>query len=245
MDNIEISVVAPCYNEEGNIELLCKRVKEALSPLGVGFELICVDDASTDSTKSKIDIAEKKNDFVIGAYHKTNQGIVEGWRTGLNTSHGKYVATIDADLQYRPEDIVEMYYKAEQSKADLVQGWRQVQVERSLLRRFFTWSLSALLNLIFWMNLKDNKSGYILYRRDAFIDILGYKSNFRYFQHFITIAAIAKGYKIVQIPVTFDKRHSGESFIASPLKFSYEAAIDIPKAIYEYRLTNQKKKLEG
>jgi len=240
MADIEISVIAPCYNEEGNIEVLCRRVKEALSPLNVPFELICVDDASTDATKNKIEKARKSFDFVKGVYHEINQGIVGGWKSGFKTSRGRFVVTIDSDLQYRPEDIVTMYNKAIEDDFDLVQGWREVQVQRSFARKFFTAGLSFLLNLIFRMKLKDNKSGFILYKREAFADILNYKSRFTYFQHFITIAAISKGYKIAQIPVTFDKRHSGQSFIASPIKFSYEAALDIPKAIYEYRIKRDK-----
>jgi len=244
MDEIEISVIAPCFNEEDNIEPLSRRLGDALSPLGVAFELICVDDASTDSTKQRIQQAQDKYDYVVGAFHDVNQGIVGGWRTGYEKSRGKYVVTIDADLQYRPEDIVTMYERINRGDADMVQGWRKVQVKRGLVRWIFTAGFSFLLNLVFWMRLKDNKSGFILYRRDVLGDLLDYRSSFAYFQHFITIAANSKGYRIQQVPVTFDQRHSGESFIQNPFKFSFQAALDIPKAIWEYRITRPHRKVE-
>lgn len=244
MEKPEISIIAPCYNEEGNIELLCERVRQALEPLEQPFELICIDDASTDSTKEKILQAQKDYDFVVGAFHDKNRGIVEGWRTGYKTSRGRFVVTIDADLQYRPEDIVSLYRRIKKDDADLVQGWRETQIQRSLLRKILSTGLSGLLNLIFGMRLKDNKSGFILYRHDVLGDILNYESKFHFFQHFVTIAAHAKGYKVVQLPVTFEQRHSGESFIVSPFQFSIKAALDIPKAIWEYRIRKPLKRLE-
>jgi glycosyltransferase involved in cell wall biosynthesis len=241
-DSIEISVVAPCFNEQDNIELLCDRVGKALSPLGVGFELICVDDASTDRTHEVIENAAKKFDFLVPAHHEVNQGIVGGWRTGLAESKGRYVATIDADLQYRPEDIVEMYRRIQKGDADLVQGWRESQPERGLLRKAMTGGLSVALNLIFGMKLKDNKSGFVLYTREAMEAVLTYRSNFTYFQHFITIAAHSKGYRIVQIPITFDPRNAGESFITHPFRFSVRVLLDMPKAIWEYRLSGKNRR---
>lgn len=245
MEQPEISVIAPCYNEEGNIDLLCKRIHQALLPLGKPFELVLVDDASVDLTKEKILEAEKGYDFVVGAFHQVNRGIVQGWRTGYETSKGRYLVTIDADLQYRPEDIASLYERITKGDSDMVQGWRRVQKQRSALRKTLTSGLSGLLNLVFKMNLKDNKSGFILYKRDVLGDVLNDDSMFYYFQHFVTIAAHAKGYRIVQLPVTFDQRYSGESFITKPFRFSLKAALDIPKAIWEYRIRKPGKRLEG
>jgi phenylacetate-CoA ligase len=84
-----------------------------------------------------------------------------------------------------------------------------------------------------------------LYKREVLADVLEDRAHYKYFQHFITIAATARRYKIVQVPVTFDERFSGESFIESPLMFSIEAAMDIPRALWEYRINRRKKAVKG
>jgi phenylacetate-CoA ligase len=76
----------------------------------------------------------------------------------------------------------------------------------------------------------------VLYRRAVFADVLDHRGRYRMFQHFITIAAHAKGYSIRQVPVTFDRRHAGESFITRPLLFSLRVLREIPIAFAEYRL---------
>ena len=246
MSDPEISVIAPCFNEEGNIAYLVRRVAESLEPLGVGYELICIDDCSTDDTLAKIRQAEAEHEFVRGAHHEKNGGIVKGWRTGYELSRGRMVVTIDADLQYRPEDMISMYEAIQADpEADLVQGWRQKQVERSAVRRFMTAGLSWLLNVTFGMKLRDNKSGYIMYKREVLGDLLTYAHHFRYFQHFVSIAANALKYRIIQVPVVFDRRHSGESFITNPWAFSFESALDIPRALWLFRIHKPKPALKG
>lgn len=236
MNDIEISVITPCYNEEGNILPLCRRINEALAPLGLGFEMICVDDGSKDHTADMIREAQKEYPFLTGVYKDTNQGIVAGWYAGYEKSRGRYVVTIDADLQYRPENIVDLYRRMQQGGADMVQGRRQSQVDQGLVRWVLSLGLSSLLNLTFGMRLKDNKSGFILYRREVLGDLLRYHSTFNLFQHFITIAAHSRGFTIVQEPVPFDRRKWGKSFIQNPLRFSWRVMGEFGRAIYEFRL---------
>ena len=245
MEDIQLSIIAPCFNEEGNIELLCERVGQALAPGDLGFELILVDDASTDQTAAAIRAAQERFDFVAGAFHEKNQGIVGGWKTGQAHSRGRFLVTIDADLQYRPEDITLLYDQALQTGADMVQGWRQTQVKRGLMRRALTSGLSVALNLAFGMWLKDNKSGFVLYKRDVMGDVLGQAKKFDHFQHFITIAAHARGYTIKQVPVTFDERNWGESFIQNPIRFSVKVLPEFWIAFVEFRLKRSQKRLEG
>lgn len=243
-DEIEISVIAPCFNEEGNIEELCARMHAALSLLGKPFELICVDDASTDSTRETILAAEKKYDFLKGAFHEVNQGIPGGWATGSKVAKGRLIVTTDADLQYRPEDILPMYERFQKGDVEIVQGWRKSQVKRSAIRRFFTAGFSWILNFAFGMKLSDNKSGFLLMKKDLFIRLMEDKDRFFFFHHFIAVAACARGHKIAELPVTFDERFAGESYIRRPIVFSIKSGLDIPKAIWEYRIKNKPKKLE-
>jgi len=229
------SVIVPCFNEEDNIALLVDRTNQAFSKHDINGEIVLVDDGSTDRTRQKIQEAIEANNNVKGVFHEINRGIVEGWRSGLEASEGAYVVTIDADLQYQPEDVPRLYKEVENSDWDLVQGWRRFSKENHVIRHILSVGLSIMLNLLFGMWLKDIKSGFILYKREVFRDIMNYKRDYLVFQHFITIAAHAKGYRITQIPVTFERRHAGESFITRPLSFSIKVLRDIPKALAEYR----------
>ena len=236
---LELSIIVPCYNEEENIALLVERIERALTPFESGgsrYEIILVNDGSTDRTGERIEEAARESRHVVARHHERNAGIVGGWRTGLAAAKGRFVLTTDADLQYRPEDIPALYQTAVEEGCDLVQGWRREHREGNRLRLVLSLGLSLLLNALFGMRLKDIKSGFILYRRETFEAILAYEGNYHHFQHFITIAAHAHGFTIRQIPIVFDKRNAGASFIQSPLRFSLRALHDIPIALWEFRL---------
>jgi len=238
---IELSVIAPCLNEAGNITPLVERINKALNKAKITGEIILINDGSSDDTLKVMKKVGAKFNFkyrnVIIIDHKINKGIVESWKSGLNKARGKYVVTIDSDLQYLPEDIPKLYKEIKDSEFDLVQGYRTKDEERNFIRDFLSISLSFILNKIFSMNLRDIKSGFIIYKRGIFEDILNYKKNYSLFQHFITVAAHWKGYKIKQIPVIFAKRTYGKSFIkAVPVSFIIKLLRDIPKAVFEYRL---------
>ncbi|MCZ7584267.1 MAG: glycosyltransferase family 2 protein [Deltaproteobacteria bacterium] len=230
----DLCVVAPCFNEGANVRRLVRRVGEALKDHPGGFELALVDDASRDDTWAQIEEAARAFPFVVPLRHRVNRGIVEGWRTGLSATKAPRIVTIDADMQYRPEDIPRLVRAMNASGADFVQGWRQTQVKRGFLRVFLTGGLSLFLNLAFGMRLKDNKSGFVLYRRDAMERILDFRAPFRHYQHFIAIAAHRLGLRIVQIPITFDAREHGQSFITNPVRFAIGALVDLPRALLHF-----------
>ena len=236
---IEVSVIAPCLNEEENIEPLVKRINKALNKARINGEIILINDGSKDDTLSILKKVKSKTKNLIIINHNKNKGIVEAWKSGLRKATGRYVITTDSDLQYLPEDIPRLYKKIKGSKFDLVQGRREKDEEKNFIRDSLSVSLSFILNRIFSMKLKDIKSGFIIYKRKVFKDILDYKKNYNLFQHFVTVAAHWKGYKIKQIPVKFAKRKHGKSFInAVPVKFIVKILLDIPKAISEYRLNH-------
>jgi len=233
---IQLTIIAPCFNEEGNIAELARRVDSCRDRLPQPLELVLVDDGSKDNTWSEIQKARERHSFVVPVRHFGNAGLVAGWKSGLAAARGRFVVTIDADLQYRPEDIALLLAKMNETDADLVQGAREVEVGRSPLRRVLTAGFSRLLNFLFGMNLKDNKSGFILYRREAMAGVLATRFRYRFFQHFVTVAAHAKGYRIAQTYIIFDPRHSGISYIQRPLRFALRSLRDLPRAFWEFRV---------
>ena len=121
-----------------------------------------------------------------------------------------------------------------------MQGWRSEYKNKKLIRKFISRSLSYLLNLLFFTKINDIKSGFVVYKREVFFDILTYRDKFRVFQHFFILCALKQGYRIKQIPVVFFPRMRGESFIKNPFFFSCKVLLDIPKAVLFFGILARK-----
>jgi phenylacetate-coenzyme A ligase PaaK-like adenylate-forming protein len=178
---------------------------------------------------------------VLSVHHDTNRGIVAGWKSGLAASHGDLVCLIDADLQNLPEDVCRLYRELRVSGADVVQGFRssigRLRDSRFLLSK----TLNTILNLCFGMRLRDNKSGFIICRRDVLSDILRHRWHYYYFQSLIMISAKSKGYTIREIETLFESRLVGKSFIPRfPAAVVYKVLVDIVTAIYEFRFRDRR-----
>ena len=234
---VELSVIVPCYNEEGNLPELVDRAVRVFERRRIAGEIVLVDDGSRDGTGAQIAALAARHPCVVGVQHPTNLGIPAGWRSGFEHSHGRYVCTIDADLQYQPEAIALLYREMCFSGADLVQGWRSSLERQHDHRYLFSRGLDYLLRLAFAMPEYDVKSGFVLYRREVFEDILREAGRFHYFQHMITVVAKAKGYSIRQVETLFAERHAGQSFINDfPLKMMARTFVDIGRALVAYRV---------
>jgi phenylacetate-CoA ligase len=232
---VELSVVVPCFNEEGNLDVLVTRTRRVFATHAIAGELVLVDDGSRDGTGPAIDaLAVRHPGEIVAVHHRTNRGITSGWRSGLDHAHGRWVCTIDADLQYRPEDIAVLFAIARGGTVDLVQG-RRLPVKRDT-RYVMSRGLDLLLKAAFAMPENDVKSGFVVYRREAFADILGEAGRFHHFQHMITVVAKAKGYTLRQVDVPFEERHAGTSFIGRlPLRMLATTFVDIGRGLVAYR----------
>ena len=238
--NYKLSVVAPCYNEEGNLRELVNRLQTAFETRGIAGEIVLVDDGSRDGTGTLIDQMAGEHPNIVAVHHETNRGIVAGWLSGLEVSHGDLVCLIDADLQNLPEDVCRLFREIRISGSDLVQGYRSSIGRLRDSRYLLSKTLNTILNTCFGMHLKDNKSGFIICRREVLGDILRHRFHYYYFQSLIMVAAKSKGYTIREIETLFQSRLVGSSFIPGlPLGVICKVLIDIAKAIYEYRICDQ------
>jgi len=236
----ELSVIAPCYNEEGNLRELVNRLRNAFWTKNIAGEIVLVDDGSTDGTGALVDQLAQEHSTVIAVHHGKNLGMVAGWRSGLQAAHGDLVCLIDADLQNLPEDVCRLYRELRLSGADVVQGYRSSVGRIRDSRYRLSKTLNFILNTCFGMRLRDNKSGFIICRRDVLADVLRHRFRYHYFQSLIMVAAKSKGYTIREIETLFESRLVGKSFISRfPALLIYRVLADIAKAIFEYGLSDQ------
>ena len=230
METLEISVVVPCFNEAGNLGELVLRLNKIFTAKQLGGEIVLVDDGSEDSTATVIRALSHESDTVVGIFHTANRGIAEAWKSGVEVARGRYVCLIDADLQYLPEDVPRLHREIRGSEHDVVQGHRssigRLKDSRYLLSR----GLNILLNSLFSMSLKDNKSGFVIARRDTLRTILHFTYDYYYPNTFIAVAAAARGYGIREVEVLFESRYVGKSYIAGfPAVVVGKALVDLCK----------------
>jgi phenylacetate-CoA ligase len=236
--SVELSVIAPCFNEQDNIPELTARMLRVFETKHIPGELILVDDGSRDRTADVIrELQAQHPGRVRGVFHPTNRGIEQGWRSGLEASVGKFVCLIDSDLQNQPEDVYRLYREIRFSNVDMVQGVRSHIGRLKDARYTLSLGLNRLLNACFRMRARDNKSGFVLTRRDVLAEVLRHRHRYAYFQTFITIAAVARGYSVREVETLFESRIHGESFMKNrmPWKVIFASLVDVAKGLHEYR----------
>jgi glycosyltransferase involved in cell wall biosynthesis len=234
---LQLSIIVPCLNEAANLPTLVARVEAALAAGGIAGELIVVDDGSRDATWAVMQRLARAHAFVAPWRHAHNRGIVAAWRTGVATARAEVVCVLDADLQYRPEDIPRLRALHAASGADIAQGQRSPVGRAHDSRYWFSRGLNAVLNAAFGMRLRDNKSGFLVCRRAVLEDLLAHRGRYHAWQNLIMVAAHARGYTIAALDVPFLPRRAGRSFLGDvPVRHAVRSLVDVARALPEYRV---------
>jgi phenylacetate-CoA ligase len=234
---VELSVVVPCYDEAGNLPELVARLRAVFERRRINGEIVLVNDGSRDATGAVIDALAGQHPDVLALHHPRNQGIAAAWQSGLERARGEYACFIDADLQYLPEDVWRLWREIQSSHADLVQGYRSSIGRLRDSRYLLSKGLNLLLNTLFGMRLRDNKSGFVLGLRATLLEVLRRRYRYRYFQTFITVSAAARGFTVREVETLFESRLVGRSFMPRfPVGVVAGALVDLAKAVVEFRL---------
>lgn len=212
-----VSIVIPTWNEEKNVAPLVKRIQVALKKTAIKFEIIFIDDRSTDKTRTII--KKFTHSLPIKLYMKQGargkaQSLLEGF------AHAKYeiICMIDADLQYPPEAIPHML-KALQSDSDIVVADRKT-VHVSFLRKFLSRGYMYVFGKLLHNLNVDVQSGLKVFRRDILTQITLAPGSWSFDTEFL-IKARQAGFRITSVPITFHPRHAGKAKI-NLLKASFE-----------------------
>lgn len=200
----EISVVVPGLNEGASLPELARRVHEALNALGA-YELILVDDGSTDDTWSRIVGLHQQFPSVRGVSLRKNFGKAMALKAGFQVARAPILVMMDADLQDDPADLPRFIAKIREG-LDVVVGWkvkRQDPFNRRVLSKIFNRTVSWLTRV----DLHDMNCGFKAYRRDVIETVPIYGDMFR----FIPALAFAQGFRVGEIPIKHHSRQFGKS----------------------------------
>lgn len=205
-ERIEISVFLPVYNEQDNIVQLDLRLTNALEKLGRGYEVIYIDDGSTDESLAKLRQIAARDARIRVVSLRRNYGQTAAMSAGIDHARGQILIPMDADLQNDPTDIGRLLQKLDEGY-DVVSGWRKDRKDRWLTRRLPSQLANKLVAKISGVELHDFGCSLKAYRRDALTGVKLYGEMHR----FIPIYAGWAGARVTEIPVTHHARAAGVS----------------------------------
>ena len=242
----QVSVVTPCFNEARNLPELVERLHRVFERKGLAGEIVLVNDGSRDDTGAVIDGLAGRYPEVVAIHHPGNRGIAAAWGSGVAAASGEYVCFLDADLQYLPEDVWRLYREIRLSHADLVQGYRSSVGRLKDSRYVLSKGLNFVLNALFGMSLRDNKSGFVIALRPTMAEILRHRYRYHYFQTFIAVSARTRGCTIREVETLFESRLLGRSFMPRvPVRVTLLVVWDVIKGLGEFRLFRREESLLG
>jgi len=224
-----LSIIVPVYNEKSNLQELNSSLLTVLNDLGHSFEIVYVNDGSTDGSTQLLDELATAAPQCKVVHFRRNFGQTAAMMAGLDYSHGDVIVTIDADLQNDPNDIPRLLARLNEG-FDLVSGWRKERKDAKLTRNFPSWVANRLISKISGVRLNDYGCTLKAYRRSIVDDIRLYGEMHR----FLPIYASWAGARTSELAVNHNARKSGESKYGLERVFKVPLDLIVVKFLSEY-----------
>ncbi len=204
--NVALSIVVPIYNEEESLPFLVNQLLEVLQPMEETFELVLVNDGSSDNSaevirKLSFDIPE-----LVGVLLRKNYGQTAAMAAGFDISSGEIVVTLDGDLQNDPADIPLLVNKIRDG-FDLVSGWRFRRQDAAISRKLPSKIANRLIGKVTGVRLNDYGCSLKAYRKEVLTDMRLYGELHR----FLPVLANIEGARITEVKVNHRARQFGSS----------------------------------
>lgn len=227
---VELSVVIPIYNEEGNLPILYEKLKTVLEKLGKSYEIIFVNDGSTDKSWEIIKQLAEKDPNVIGVNFRRNYGQTAAMSAGFDVAKGDVIITMDGDLQNDPEDIPRLLEKMSEGY-DIVSGWRKDRKDAFLSRTLPSKIANWLISKVTVVHLHDYGCSLKAYKADI-------AKNLDYFgemHRFLPALAKPMGARTTELSVKHHPRIYGKSKYGISRTFKVILDLFLVKFLLDYR----------
>ena len=202
----DLSVVIPVFNEEDNLDPLWQELRPVLDRLGLAFEVVFVDDGSRDRSAEIIRGFRERDARVRLVRLKANAGETAANEAGFKVARGRWVVTMDADLQNDPADIPTLLSHLD--RWDAVTGWRVNRAAGdSIVRRVSSRIANGIRNRLSDESVQDSGCTFRAFRRECLRELTLYRG----FHRFIPTLLRMRGYRVLEIPVNHRRRRFGES----------------------------------
>jgi glycosyltransferase involved in cell wall biosynthesis len=204
--SLDLSVVVPVLNEEESLSPLLRGLTQAIAPLGCSYEILCIDDGSTDGSEIELGRLAHSYPSLRVIILRRNYGQSAALAAGFDHARGRIIITIDGDLQNDPQDIPRLLEVLDQG-FDLVSGWRQHRQDRALTRRLPSQIANRLIGWVTGVHLHDYGCGLKAYRAEVLRDMNLYGELHR----FLPALAFIEGARITEVVVQHHRRRFGRS----------------------------------
>jgi len=220
MKSLDLSVVVPLYNEEESVELLHRRISEALQDTALAYEILFVDDGSRDRTLERAAGIADRDPRLRVVEFRANYGQTPAMAAGIDLAAGRVIATMDGDLQNDPRDIPVMLAEMDDD-THMVVGWRKDRQDKLLTRKVPSWIANRLIGKVTGVPIRDNGCSLKLYRASVIKRVPLYSEMHR----FIPAMASITGAHVKEVAV----RHHARQFGASKygLSRTYKVLLDL------------------
>jgi len=202
----DITVTVPLLDEKDNVAELYRRIRVALEGLGRSWEVILVDDGSTDGTAELLDGLAAEDARVTVVHFRRNYGQTAAFMAGLDRARGNTIVSMDGDLQNDPDDIARLLAKLDEG-FDVVSGWRKDRKDNPVKRNLPSRVANAIISRVSGVRLHDYGCSLKAYRRETLQDVKLYGEMHR----FIPIYAAWNGARVTELEVTHHPRVHGKS----------------------------------
>ncbi|MBM3293354.1 MAG: glycosyltransferase family 2 protein [Candidatus Aminicenantes bacterium] len=201
-----LSLVVPFYNEAENVEEMHRRLRAVLDRLGKTFEIIYVDDGSTDRTYDLLKAIYDRDPAVRVVKLRRNFGQTAGLQAGFDHARGEVIISMDGDLQHDPEEIPQFLAKIDEGY-DIVSGWRKERKDNLIVRKIPSWAANRMMRKLSGVAIHDFGTTFKAYRRQAISGLRLYGELHR----FIPALISRTGVRITEIPISNIVRQKGKS----------------------------------
>jgi glycosyltransferase involved in cell wall biosynthesis len=206
VEQVEISVVVPFFNEEENVPLLAAELRAVLEEMGRSYELVLVDDGSTDGTWERIRALHAESPRVVGVRLLGNQGQTAALAAGFDRARGRIVISMDGDLQHDPREIPKFVAGIDEGY-DLASGWRAQRRDDYWRRQVPSKLANRAMAVLSGIPLRDFGTTFKAYRREILENVRLYGQ----FHRFIPVLAQRMKPRIIEIPIEDRPRLHGRS----------------------------------
>lgn len=203
----DISVVVPVYNEVENVGLLAEKIMTAMSVLGKNYEIVFVDDGSSDGTDVALKELAIKHPFIKVVKFRRNFGQTPAMAAGFDYASGEIIVTMDGDLQNDPADVGRIIEELENGGYDVVSGWRKDRKDAVVSRKIPSMIANRIISRMTGVSLHDYGCSLKAYRKEIAKELPMYGELHR----FIPALAAIEGAKIKEMPVNHHARQFGQS----------------------------------
>ena len=205
---LDLTIIVPLFNEAESLPELVRWIDRTLDGRGWGYEIIMVDDGSTDGSWKVVRELAEADGRIHGIRFRRNYGKSAALYHGFKAAGGNVVVTMDADLQDSPEEIPEMYRMVTEDGWDVVSGWKQHRQDNKLTKNLPSKLYNATARWITGIHLHDMNCGLKAYRNEVVKNIEVYGEMHRYIPY---LAKNAGFERITEKPVHHQKRKYGKS----------------------------------